>query len=151
MIKIVALGLICIGGVGAIAATAITSSPVSTPPVIYPTVAGNKADRLSRVSMLDIQPTAEKLALAYTAPPEPPTPAQPQPKEIAKTKALEFIPRHWHDPNGTRVSARKPKAEPSKSNSRSGSSTKLAESQDCRTDGLGALIRKLNLQPACGH
>lgn len=151
VIRIIVLGLICVGGVGAIAAATSKSAPVSAPSVVYPAVVGNKGDRLSLVSMQDIQPTVGQVALAHAPPSEPLAPAQPQPKEAAKAKPSEFVPRHWHDPNDTRVSARKPKAERSKSTSRNGSATKLADAQSCRTDGLGSLIRKLSSQPACDH
>lgn len=151
VIKVVVLGLICVGGVGAIAAATSKSPPVPMTSITYPAVAGNKADRLSLVSMQDIQPRVEQVALAYTTPSEPPVPPQPKPREVAKTKAPEFIARHWHDPNNTRASAKKLKPEPSRSTSRSDSSAKVAASQDCRTDGIGSLMRRLNLQPACDH
>lgn len=147
--KSVVFGLVCIGGVGAFAAATSKSAPVPPPSVVYPTVAGTKADRLSLVSMQDIQPTVGQIALAYTPPPEPPAPAQP--KEVAKAKAPEFIPRHWHDPSDARVSAKKPKTEPSRSASRDGSANKLADAQSCRADGVSSMLRKLNLQPACSR
>jgi hypothetical protein len=148
VIKVVVLGLVCVGGIGAIAAAASKSAPAPTPSIAYPVVAGNKADRLSLVSMQDVQPTVEKVALAFTTPSEPPT---SPPKEVAKAKAPQFIARHWHDPNDTRVSARNPKSEPSRSTSRNGSATKLADAQECRVDGLSSMLRKLNLQPACSR
>lgn len=151
VIKIVVLGLVCVVGVGAIAAATSKSAPVPTPSIVYPAVAGNKADRLSLVTIQDIQPTVGQVALAYTPPSEPPAPAPLPPKEVAKAKAPEFIPRHWHDPNDTRASAKKLKSEPSRNTSGNSTSTKVAESQDCRTDGLGSLMRKLSLQPACGR
>lgn len=145
MIKVVVLGLVCVGGIGAIAAAASKSAPAPTPSIRYPAVAGNKADRLSLVSTQDVQATVEKVALAYTTPSEPPVPPQHRPKEVANAKAPEFIPRHWHDPN-----ARKPKAEPLRSTSRN-AATKSADAQDCRADGVSSMLRKLNLQPACSR
>lgn len=141
---VIVLGLVCVGGIGAIAAAASKSAPVPTASVVYPAVAGNKADRLSLVSIQDIQPTVEKVALVYTPPTEPPAPAPLPPKEVAKAKAPEFIPRHWHDPNASRANAKKLKPEPSRTTSRNGTSAKVGESQDCRTDGLGSLMRKLS-------
>lgn len=149
VIKVVVFGLVCVGGIGAIAAAASKSAQVPTPSVVYPAVAGNKADRLSLVTIQDIQPRLEQVALAYTPPSEPPAPAQP--KEVAKAKPLEFIPRHWHDPNDARLSARKPKAEPPRTTSQNGSATKLADAQTCRADGVSSMLRKLNLQPACSR
>ena len=149
MIKIVILGLVCVGGVGAIAAATSKSAPVSTPSVVYPTVAGPKADRLSLVQ--DIQPTVKQAALTDTSSSEPQLPAQPIPKEVIKTKPPEFIPRHWHDPYHTQASAKKMKPDPSRNASRKGTTTKVVELQDCRTDGVSSLMRKLSLQPACSR
>ncbi|MFC7700516.1 hypothetical protein ACFQX9_27965 [Bradyrhizobium sp. GCM10028915] len=151
MIKVIVVGLVCVGGAGAIAAATSKSAPVPTPSIAYPAVTGNKADRLSLISLQGIQPTVEQVALAYTPPSEPRLPAQPQPKEVAKASAPGFTPRHWHDPNDTRVTARKPKAESTKNTSRNVSATKLADAQDCRADGVSSILRKLNLQRACSR
>lgn len=151
MIKLVVLGLVCVAGVGAIAAATSKPSSVPTPSVVYPSVAGTKADRLSLVSPQDIPPTVEKVALASMPTSEPPAPPQLRPKEVAKAKAPEFIPRHWHDPSDARVSAKKPKTEPSRSASKDGSANKLADAQGCRADGVSSMLRKLNLQPACSR
>ncbi|MET4220228.1 hypothetical protein ABIB00_005456 [Bradyrhizobium sp. LB14.3] len=151
MIRIIVLVLICVGGVGAIAAATSKSAPVPAPSVVYPAVVGNKADRLSLASIQDIQPTVKQVALGYTPPSEPQLPAQPPPKEVAKANAPEFLPRHWHDLNDKSASVKRLKSEPSRKTSGNGTSTKVAESQDCRTDGLGSLMRKLNLQSACGR
>jgi hypothetical protein len=149
VIKVIVLGLVCVGGAGAIAAATSKSASVPTPSFVYPTAAGTKADRLSLVSIQDVQPTVEKVALESMPPSEPPAP--PQPKELAKASAPGFIPRHWHDPNDTRASAKKPRSEPSRSTSRNGSATTLAETQGCRADGVSSMLRKLNLQPACSR
>ncbi|WP_342736266.1 hypothetical protein [Bradyrhizobium sp. B117] len=151
MIKVVVLGLVCVAGVGAIAAATSKPASVPIPSVVYPAVAGNKSDRLSLVSIQDIQPTVDQAALVDTPPTEPPAPTQPPQKEVAKAKAPDFIPRHWHDPNDTRAGMKKLRPEPARDTSRNGTSTKVAESQDCRKDGLGSLMSKLNLQPACGR
>lgn len=151
MIKVAVVGLVCVGGVGAIAAATSKSAPAPVPvtSITYPAVAGTKADRLSLVSIQDVQPTVEKVALASMPPSDPSAPPQPQSKQVAKSSATGFIPRHWHDPNDTRVSTKKPKAEPSRSTSRNGSAAKLAETHDCRADGVSSMLRKLSLQPAC--
>lgn len=151
VIKVIVLGLVCVAGVGAIAAAASKSAPVPTASVVYPAVAGNKADRLSLVSIQDIQPTVEKVALVYTPPTEPPAPATPPQKEVAKAKVPEFIPRHWHDPNDSRANAKKLKSEPSSSTSHNSTTVKVAESQDCRADSVGSLLRKLSLASSCNR
>jgi hypothetical protein len=151
VIKVIVVGLVCVGGAGAIAAATSKSASVPTPSVVYPTAAGTKADRLSLVSIQDVQPTVEKVALESMPPSDPPASPQVRPKEVARANAPGFIPRHWHDPNDTRASAKKPRSEPSRSTSRNGSATKLAETQDCRADGVSSMLRKLNLQPACSR
>jgi len=150
VIRAVVLGLICVAGVGAIAAATSKPAAVPIPPITYPVVAGSKADRLSLVSAQDVQPTVGNAELAFVPPPEPSVPVQPQPKQLPKAKTPDFIPRHWHDPHDTRASAIKSKPERSRSTPRNDlSTTKVAETQGCRMDGLGSLMRKLSLQPAC--
>lgn len=152
MIRAILLGLVCVAGVGAIAAATSKPAAVPIPPITYPIVSGNKADRLSLVSAQDIQPTVGTDELAFAPPPEPSVPVQPQPKELTKAKAPDFIPRHWHDPHDTRASLIKSKPERSKSTSRSSPATaKVVEVQDCGADSLSSLMRKLSLQPACGR
>ena len=70
MIKTVALGVVCLAGLGAIAAAAKKST--SPPPeIIRPVVAGNKADRLSTQVNRDTTPLpAEKVEAAYVQPSE---------------------------------------------------------------------------------
>ena len=151
MIKIVILGLVCVGGVGAIAAATSKSAPVSTPSVVYPSVAGIKADRLTLVSIPDTQPTVKQVTVPQTSSSEPQLPVQAIPRDVVKTQPPEIISRHWHDPYDTRASAKKLKPEPSRSTSRNGASAKVAQSQDCQTDGVSSLMRKLSLQPACSR
>jgi len=124
---------------------------VPIPSVVYPAVAGNKSDRLPLVSIQDIQPTVDQVALVNTRPSGPPAPVQRPQKEVATAKAPDFIPRHWDDPADTRASVKKLKPEPPSDTSRKATSTKVAASQDCRTDGLGPLMRKLSLQTACSR
>jgi hypothetical protein len=49
VIRIVALGAVCLAGLGAIAAVPNKSPPPQPAEVIFPVVAGNKADRLQLV------------------------------------------------------------------------------------------------------
>lgn len=144
MIKIVAIGLVCVAGVGAIAAA--TSMPASVPisSVAYPAVAGNKSDRLSLASVQDIQPRVEQLVKVNPIPSKPSSSTQ-MPQKVDRAIAPDFTPRHWHDPRDVRPG--KPK--PERAMKPSVGQTRLAEAQDCKTDGLGSLMRKLNLRPAC--
>lgn len=153
MIKVVLLGMICLGSIGAIAA-ASRSGPVQAPPVTYPVVSGIKADRLSLVSLQDVPPVIEKATLPVGPLAVSSVPNEPLPKEqpVKAKAAPDFVPRHWHDPHDARTGAIKPRSTRSVSASRSSpATTGLASAQDCRSDGLGSLMRKLNLQPTCSR
>lgn len=151
MIKVVVLGLVCVVGVGAIAAATSNPAAVPIPSVVYPVVAGNKSDRLSLVSIQNIQPTVDQVTLVDTPPSRQPTANPPPQTEAAKAKPPAFIPRHWHDPNDTQANAKKLKPELSRNTSRDASTIKLADAQGCRADGVSSLLRKLSLQPACSR
>ena len=149
MIKTIALGLACLAGIGAIAVAA--KKPASAPAheLVFPTVAGNKSDRLQVSSNRD---TPGEVELAYTPPAETPPVAGPQASEAAKPQAPDFVPRHWHDPHDLKAKAAKPKASnanEARKGSPTGTSNKVADARDCRTDGLDPLLRKLNLAPPC--
>jgi len=151
MIKVILLFLIFVGGIGAIAA-ASRSAPEPTSPLIYPVVTGNKADRMSLVSLQDLQPTLEKIDLTSAPASEPSIAARPQPKVPPNIKAPEFIPRHWHDPNDTRANAKNPMwKRPSRTSRNNPATTTIAQTQECRSDGLSSLMRKLSLQPTCSR
>jgi hypothetical protein len=97
-----------------------------------PVVAGNKADRLPFKINQDTLTATEKVDVAYVPPSEqseaglPP----PAPKEVAGLPDPVIAPRHWHDPHG----------QPPK---------QVSEVEQCRSDGLGPPLRKLNLAPPC--
>jgi hypothetical protein len=71
MIRTVALGFICLAGLGAIAAAAKKSTPPPPPEVVMPVVSGTKTDRLplttnedkptdaEKVDVVDVQPSQE--------------------------------------------------------------------------------------------
>jgi len=69
VIRTVALGVVCLAGLGAIAAAA-KKSPPPPPGVVMPVVAGNKADRLPLVIKQDTPTEAEKVDVVYVPPSE---------------------------------------------------------------------------------
>jgi hypothetical protein len=69
MIRTVALGFICLAGVGAIAAAAKKSTP-PPPEVVMPVVSGNKTDRLPLTIKEDKPTDAEKVDVVYVQPSE---------------------------------------------------------------------------------
>src|SRR5258708_15849560 len=69
VIRTVALGVVCLAGLGAIPA-ATKKSPPLPPEVVMPVVAGNKADRLPLIINQDTPPDAEKVDVVYVPPSE---------------------------------------------------------------------------------
>ena len=66
MIRAIAFGVVCLAGVGAIGATAKKSaSPLSE---VFPTVTGNKGDRLSFADGQDTLSSADRVDVAYVSP-----------------------------------------------------------------------------------
>src|SRR5258708_579946 len=65
VIRAVALGVVCLAGLGVIAAAAKKSAPAPAPEVVMPVVAGNKADRLPLVINQDTPTAAERVDVVY--------------------------------------------------------------------------------------
>src|ERR1700688_4080556 len=66
VIRAIAFGVVCLAGLGAIGATAKKSvSPLSE---VFPTVTGNKADRLSFADGQDTLTSADRVDVAYVSP-----------------------------------------------------------------------------------
>ena len=108
MVRTVALGVVCLAGLGAIAAAA-KKSPPPLPEVVMPVVAGNKADRLPLIINQDTPIEAEKVDVVFVPPSEQSqagVPA-PAPKEVASPQHRVIIPRHWHDPHDPKAKAAK--------------------------------------------
>jgi len=98
VIRTVALGFICLAGLGAIAAAAKKSTP-PLPEVVMPVVSGNKTDRLP-LTIKEVKPTdAEKVDVVYVQPSEEGQASPPPPvsEEPAPTRHPDVDSRHWHD------------------------------------------------------
>jgi len=154
VIRSVGLGVVCLVGLGAIAAASKMSVPKPSPhETIRPVVSGNKADRLQLAIRQDRPIEAATVDVAYVQPIEQDhtdsspraleKPAEPPPSEIA--------PRHWHDRLAKTRSVRRrashmnrakmPPTQPSPA--------QVSELKECRSDGFSPLLRKLNLSPPC--
>jgi hypothetical protein len=154
MIRTVALGFICLAGLGAIAAAAKKSTPPPPPEVVMPVVSGTKSDRLP-LTINEHKPTdAEKVDVVYVQPSQEGQAGPPSriSEEAAPTRHPDITSRHSHDRHHVKAEAER----------RGASSTKLAktrpvdpppaqisELKECRSDGLDPLLRKLNLSPPC--
>jgi hypothetical protein len=154
VIRAVALGMVCVAGLGAIAAAAKKSAPPPAPEIVMPVVAGNKADRLPLVVNQDTLTAAEKVDVVYVQPSEqgqadlPP----PAPKQAAIPPQRGIISRHWHDPhdlNGKAASNRAGIKKQSKKDAADKPPNQASDVKRCRSDGLDPILRKLNLSPPC--
>ena len=154
MIRTVALGFICLAGLGAIAAAAKKSTPPPSPEVVMPVVSGNKADRLPLTIKEDKPTGTEKVDVVYVQPSEE-GPARPPPtvsEEPAPTRRLDITSRHWHDRHHVKAKTERlrPSSTPqTKTRSVDPSPAQISELKECRSDGLEPLLRKLNLSPPC--
>jgi hypothetical protein len=151
VIRTVALGFICLAGLGAIAAAAKKSTP--PPEVVMPVVSGNKTDRLP-LTIKEVKPTdAEKVDVVYVQPSEEgqASPLPPVSKELAPTRHPDITSRHWHDRHHVKAKTEKRSASSTKQNTPSvdPSPAQISELKECRSDGLDPVLRKLNLSPPC--
>jgi hypothetical protein len=150
VIRTVALGVVCLACLGAIAAAAKKSPAPLPAEVVFPIVAGSKADRLPLVPRLVTPNDAERVDIAYAPHIEAPSePAAPQ--KAASPAPTRIVSRHWHDPHDRKFSeAAKLSASKSKPKSSADRAPKrVADAKECRSDGLDPLLRKLNLSPQC--
>jgi hypothetical protein len=154
VIRAIALGVVCLAGLGAIAAAAKRSAPPPAPELVMPVVAGNKADRLPLVINQDAPTVAEKVDVVYVQPGEqgradlPP----PAPKQAAIPPHRGITPRHWHDPLAPDAKAASNRASITKQTKKDAAGKppeQVSEAKRCRSDGLDPLLRRLNLSPPC--
>jgi hypothetical protein len=153
VIRTVALGVVCLAGLGAIAAAA-KKSPPPPPDVVMPVVAGNKADRLPLIINRDTLTDAEKVDVVYVSPSEQGQADLPPPasQERASPPHHVIAPRHWHDPHDLKAKAAKQgtgSTKQAKKRSADQPPKRVSEVKQCRSDGLDPLLRKLNLAPPC--
>jgi hypothetical protein len=154
VIRAVALGVVCLAGLGAIAAAARKSPPPRPAEVAFPVAAGVKADRLPLIIRQDALADAEKVDVVYVPPVEQDLAISNQsaPQEPARPPPPRLVSRHWHDPHDLKAKATKQRAnslrQPQKS-SADRAPKQVSEVKECRSDGLDPLLRKLNLSPPC--
>ena len=153
MIRTVALGFICLAGVGAIAAAATKSTP---PPleVVMPVVSGNKADRLPLTIKEDKPTDAEKVDVVYVQPGQEGQASPPSrlSEEPAPARQPDINSRHVHDRHHVKAKTERrtaSSAKQTKTQSVDPSPAQISELKECRSDGLDPLLRKLNLSPPC--
>ena len=152
MIRTVALGFICLAGLGAIAAAAKKSTP-PLPEIVMPVGSGNKTDRLP-LTIKEVKPTdAEKVDVVSVQPSEEgqASPLPPVSKELAPTRYPDITSRHWHGRHHVKAKTEKRSASSTKQKTPSvdPSPAQITELKECRSDGLDPLLRKLNLSPPC--
>jgi hypothetical protein len=153
VIRTVALGVVCLAGLGAIAAAA-KKSPPPPPEVVMPVVAGNRADRLPLIINQYTLADVEKVDVVHIPPSEQGQAGLPPPASqgLASPPHHVIAPRHWHDPHDVKVKAAKQKTSSTKQSKKSSADQppkQVSEVKQCRSDGLDPLLRKLNLAPPC--
>jgi hypothetical protein len=154
VIRTVALGFICLAGLGAIAAAAMKSTPPPPPEVVMPVVSGNKSDRLPLTINKDKPTDAEKVDVVYLQPSKEGQASPPPPvsEEPAPTPHPDITSRLWHDRHQVKAKTERRRASSTtqaKSQSVDPSPAQISELTECRSDGLDPLLRKLNLSPPC--
>ena len=73
MIRTVALGVACLAGLGAIAAAAKKPSLPQPAEIVFPKVAGSKADRLPLIPRLGTPTDVDRVDVAYVPPADAPS------------------------------------------------------------------------------
>jgi hypothetical protein len=154
VIRTVALGMVCLAGLGALAAAAKRPPRLEPAEVVFPIVAGSKADRLPLLPHLGKSIGVARVDVAYVPPVEDVAPLEAiSAAKGSESTAPHIVSRRWHDPHdrnfleGTKQGGSKSKL-PTKSSANRGPK-RAADVKDCRSDGLDPLLRKLNLSPKC--
>lgn len=164
-IRVLAVGVIGLVGMGAVAA--LGRNPAPAHQIAYPVAeTSSKSDRLplkpapaTDVAAVEneVAPANEVAAVTtgasasatIAAPAAPPIAVAPRPNDRLKAPA-KIISRHWHDPADTKYK--------SKPNASSGSSSpvtrpeaekQLGEVKNCSQSGLDTFLRSVNLKPRC--
>jgi hypothetical protein len=147
VIRTVALGVVCLAGLGAIAAAAKKPSLPQPAEIVFPKVAGSKADRLPLIPRLGTPTDVERVDVAYFPPEAPSESAAPQ--KAASPPLPRIVSRHRHDPHDRKFfEAAKQRASKSKPTA-DRVPQRVTAVKECRSDGLDPLLRKLNLSPQC--
>jgi hypothetical protein len=152
VIRTIALGVVCLAGLGVIAPAARKSLPQPAD-VAFPVASGDKTDRLPINGNPETLTYADKVNVAYVRPAEerPASPSLPRPLPVRQVTP-DFIPRHWHDPHDRKSGAAQPTASVTnrlKRQSAERPTEQVRDTKDCRSDGLQTFLRRLTLSAPC--
>ena len=154
LIRAIAFGVVCLAGLGAIGATAKKSA--SSLSEVFPTVTGNKTDRLSFADGHDTLTSADRVNIAYVSPTDRSNLATIQSGNQAKRGPAPstIAPRHWHDPSAKRSATVSPDRriiiqEPKKSKNVDHAKTSFDLRSCRRPEGFAGFLRALNLSRGC--
>jgi hypothetical protein len=165
MIRTTVLTLICLAGLGAIAAAAIRSPPPA-PETARPVIAGNKADRLPLVDNEAMAKAAEKIETAYvqsadevqsnprveTPPAATPAASDLKPWKVdapRRAKATSAPKQSVSKRVAAAERSRKDMSAPAAKLDNTPPPNPTVELKECSSSGLDPLLRKLNLVPQC--
>jgi hypothetical protein len=98
VIRTAALGVVCLAGLGAIAAAAKKPSLPQPAKIVFPKVAGSKADRLPLILRLGTPTDVERVDVAYV-PPVGASSESAAPQKAASPPLPRIVSRHRHDPH----------------------------------------------------
>ena len=156
MLRTVALGVICLAGLGAIAAAKKAVDPgvpIPSRELVMPITAGNKADRLPLAVKQQTLIIPDTVGISHPPPDEEQVAvANFRPEEAVKPQQTEIISRHRHEPHRNKAEQTRAKGsrnKPSPKSLNTEESTQVKQTIECRSDGLDPLLRKLNLSPPC--
>jgi hypothetical protein len=155
LIRTIALGVVCLAGLGAIAAPAMKSTLPQSAKVVFPVVAGIKADRLPIKSKPETLSEADKVDVAYIPSTEEEgqvSPSPPPPQRQPSPPRPNITSRHWHDPHDLKANAAKSNTSVTKQLKKRSADRpieQVRDVKDCHLDGLQPFLRKRNLSPPC--
>jgi hypothetical protein len=154
VIRTVAIGIVCLAGLGAIGTAAKKSATDVT--AAFPIVSDTKADRLPTIVGQDPLTSADRVDVAYVSPVDQNEPAALESGNQTASGIVTSttVPRHWHDPNAKRSAAVSPDRrikiqEPKKSKNVDRAKTSVDLRPCRRPEGFAGLLRALNLSPGC--
>ncbi|WP_375780235.1 hypothetical protein ACE103_16180 [Bradyrhizobium sp. ma5] len=167
-IRILAVGIIGLGGMGAVAALGKNYVSAALTTATYPVAeTSGKGDRLPLIAepqttgaaVVNGPAEAHEVAAitidassaTTTAPTAPVQVAvTPRPSEQRK-EPLKIVSRHWHDPADTKyqLAKRKAAAEISSPPGRADTPQQASEKKNCSQSGLDTFLRSINLKSRC--
>lgn len=153
-IRILAVGVIGLVGMGAVAALGRNPAPEPRADDYPVAETAGKADRLPLIAEQETVMSAVKVPPAQPA--SPPLPASialvspPSPQVAKPEPAPPIIPRHWHDPTDPKLKSRKQAVTGKQYQTlQDEGPRRTVEAKNCSGNGLDSLLQSIRLKPRC--